>query len=197
MKKNKKILFFFAVGILLLSIVGIVLELFGISFCLFGAPLHAWLVIPFCAAAICITVLLFLWLRVRKRTGEDRLQCTLLQTVSVVICSLLVVASMGAAAFTGTSYTKSSLAADKAHKAFVEAESESQEPTVDVYKRYSPFLMSYRNSAVLYGFHGELDEIVYVWYDTYCEVQYPGFTDDAQTQADISVLSRKIYYVAP
>lgn len=177
----------------LFSAISIAADLFGFSVCLFGKPLHAWLSLPFCADSVGLTICLVIWLKRHKRAG-DHLLHSALQVVLCVLCTLSVLVAAFAAILTHTSYADSAVSADGAHKAFLEADETSGEPTVHVYKRYSPFLISYRNAATLYGFYGDTQDIEYIWYDTYCEVQYPGFTADAQSDADLGTLSRKIYY---
>ena len=179
MRKSKLKIWAVIFAVLLaFSVVSIIADLFGLSVCFFGTPLHAWLALPFCAGSIGLTTCLVIWLKRRKRAG-DRLLHTALQVVLCVLCTISVLVAAAAAVLTHISYSDSDI---------------SGEPTVHVYKRYSPFLVSYRNAATLYGFYGDTEEIEYVWEDTYCEVQYPGFSEDAQSDADRSTLTRRIYY---
>lgn len=97
---------------------------------------------------------------------------------------------------TSESYANSCLSADKAHKVFFEEDPVSGEPIAHMYKRYSPFLMAYRNSVTLYGFSGEIQEVEVEWADSYCTVYYVGFHEDAQSSADEQVLTRKLFYTA-
>lgn len=180
-------------ALLALSVVFIVLDIFGLSVCLFGRPLHAFLALPFLAGAIGLTVCLVLWLKRRKKAG-DRLLQTALQIVLCTLCALAGLAAVFGALLTHTPYAAGDVADDGAHKAFLETEADAGEPVVHVYKRYGPFFLSYRNAGTLYGFYGEESEIEYLWYPTYCEVQYPGFADDAQSDSERTSLTRKIYF---
>lgn len=194
MRRSKLKLWAVVFAVLLaFSVVSIIAELFGLSVCFFGTPLHAWLALPFCVGSVGLTTCLVIWLKRRKRAG-DRLLHTALQVVLCVLCTISVLVAVFAAVLTHISYSGSDVSGDGAHKAFLETDETSGEPTVHVYKRYSPFLVSYRNAATLYGFYGDTEEIVYVWEDTYCEVQYPGFSEDAESDADLGTLTRRIYY---
>lgn len=179
----------------ILSAAAAVMEFCGWSVCFFGRPVHAWLALPLIVSVVALTVCFCRLLSVKQDTGADKVLKRMLQTVLCLLCAVFVVAAAGISAANAVSYSESDLAADKNHKLFVEENASFGDPTVYVYKRYSPFLMSYRNSAVLYGFSGDLDSITVQWEDTYCEVFYSGYADDAQSAADEQTLSRKIYYV--
>lgn len=196
MRKSDRIAGVLFGALLVLSAVAGIAEILGLSVCWFGVPMHAWLVLPLLIGAVGSTVCLCRSLRRRAAEAQQRLPYTLLRIVLVLLCVLLVCISLPAAMLNAEAYASSCLSADKAHKVFFEADAVGGEPIAHVYKRYSPFLMAYRNSVTLYGFSGEIEEIEVVWEDSYCTVYYVGFNDDAQSSADEQVLSRKLFYTA-
>lgn len=197
MKKSLKGLTILFGVLLALSAGAGLAEIFGLSVCLFGMPLHAWIVLPLLVGVIGCTVCLCRYLRLRGSEAEQRFPYTLLRIVLILFCVLLVCISLPAAMLTSETYANSCISTDKAHKIFFEDDPVSGEPIAHVYKRYSPFLMAYRNSATLYGFSGDLEEVEVEWTDSYCTVSYVGFPDEAQSSEDEQVLSRKIYYTVP
>lgn len=195
MKKALKITLILSAVLFVLSLVDVILELCGYSVCFFGRPIHAWVVLPLIVSGIALTVCFCRLLSPKTEEHADKVLSRMLQVVLCLLCAVFTVVCAVLGAVNSVSYTESELAADKNHKLFVEEDASFGDPAVYVYKRYSPFLMSYRNSAVLYGFSGDLDSIAVQWEDTYCEVSYSGYADDAQSEADEQTLTRKIYYV--
>lgn len=195
MGKAWKSVLIVSAALFLLSGLDVILELCGYSVCFFGAPVHAWVALPLIVSGIALTVCLCRLLSDKTDTRADKVLRRMLQTVLCILCGIFTIVCAVVSGANSVSYSKSDLAADKNHKLFVEEDASFGDPSVYVYKRYSPFLMSYRNSAVLYGFSGDLDSITVLWEDTYCEVSYSGYADDAQSAADEQTLTRKIYYV--
>lgn len=182
-------------GVLLaLSAIAGIAEFFGLSVCLFGVPLHAWIIVPLLIGAVGCTACVCRYLRFRGVKAQQALPYKLLRIVLVLFCGLLICISLPAAMLTSESYADSCLSADKTHKVFIEDDPVGGEPIAHMYKRYSPFLMAYRNSVTLYGFSGEIEEIEVEWADSYCTVYYIGFNEDAQSPSDEQVLARKLFY---
>ncbi len=194
MKKPLYIVFWIFAVLLFLFLAAGILELFGISLCFFGLPLHGRLAIPICFSAIGFTVCACRRLRDKGSKAESPVQYRLLSAVVAAFCCLTVLISVPAAALTSTAYADSRLSADKEYKIFFETDAESDEPIVHLYKRYSSFLMVYRNSAVLYDFSGALEDVAVSWSDTECRVEYPGYMESAESADDLQVLTRRIRY---
>lgn len=195
MRKALKITLVLSAVLFLLSFADVLLELFGCSVCFFGRPVHAWVVLPLIVSGVALTACFCCLLAPKTEEHAERVLRKMLQVVLCLLCAVFTAVCAVLGAMNTVSYSESELAADKNHKLFVEEDASFGDPAVYVYKRYSPFLMSYRNSAVLYGFSGNLDSITVQWEDTYCEVSYSGYADDAQSEADEQTLTRKIYYV--
>ncbi len=182
--------------LLVLSVSAGIAELFGLSVCFFGVPMHAWLVLPLLTGAVGCTACFGRYLRFRGAEAGQSFPYTLLRIILILFCVLLVCISLPAAMLTSESYAADCLSSDKAHKVFIEDDPVSGEPIAHVYKRYSPFLMAYRNSVTLYGFSGDVREIEVEWADNYCTVYYVGFPEEAKSSADEQILSRKLFYAA-
>ena len=133
MRRSKLKLWAVVFAVLLaFSVVSIITELFGLSVCFFGTPLHAWLALPFCAGSIGLTTCLVIWLKRRKRAG-DRLLHTALQVVLCVLCTISVLVAAAAAVLTHTAYSDSDVSGDGAHKAFLETD-ESEVSIASLYE---------------------------------------------------------------
>lgn len=170
-------------------------ELFGVSVCFFGTPLHAYLAIPICFFSVLFCILLCM--RVRGSVvakGGKTVQAKLLCALLCILCAVFVCITVSAAALTATHYTGQCISEDKAYKVFYETETEDAEPIAHLYRRHSPFLMSYRNSAVLYGFAGDIFEVEAEWGETACTLYYVGYPEEAESADDLQTLTRKLYY---
>lgn len=170
-------------------------ELFGMSVCLFGVPLHQYLAVPICLFSVVLCVLLCKRTETAKNT-VGVLQVRLLRGVCIVFCAVTVLTAVLLSALTAVHYTGQAVSADKSYKIFYETETEDSEPVVHLYRRYSPFLMRYCTSAVLYDCIGSPTEAELTWADTHCAVSYTGYGDDAQNTEDLQLLTRKLYYGA-
>lgn len=197
MKRPQHIVFWIFFVFFLLSLAAGVCELFGASVCLFGVPLHGRLLLPICISFTGVTVCAVRALHGRCKNAENPLLYRVLSVALSVFCAVLLLVSLPVGALTSTSYADSRLSNDRAYKIFLEESADSAEPIAHVYKRYTPFLVVYRNSAVLYGFSGSLSDITVEWADTVCAVQYPGYSDEAESTEDLQRLSRKIPYSSP
>lgn len=194
MKKTQHIAFWTFSVLFGFSLFAGICELFGVSFCLFGIPLHGRLSIPICISCTGLAVTAVRILKKRAQRAENPLLYRLLTAGISVFCAVLLFICIPLSLFTATSYADSRLSADRAYKIFFEEKADTGEPIVHVYKRYSPFLAVYRNSAVLYGFSGELSDVEVVWSEGSCAVQYPGYSEEAESAEDLQMLSRKILY---
>ncbi|MGN0572118.1 MAG: hypothetical protein ACI4K9_08055 [Candidatus Fimenecus sp.] len=194
MKKTKQVCFYGSAVLLVCSFAAGIAELFGVSVCFFGTPLHQYLAIPICLFSVLFCI--FACKRVSAETGETHgtLQNRLLRISCIVLCVLTVCITVAAAALTATQYTGQTISEDKAYKIFYETENEASEPIAHLYRRYSPFLMTYRNSAVLYGYADSVNAVETDWGDTYCTLSYYGYSEEAQSADDVQTLSRKLYY---
>ncbi|MGN0519698.1 MAG: hypothetical protein ACI4LB_03070 [Candidatus Fimenecus sp.] len=193
MTKSQKVCFYISAVLWVCSLAAGVAELFGISVCFFGTPLHQYLAIP-----ICLFSVLFCILVCKRISGEaderSRLQNRFLRGACIVLCVMIVCATAAVSALTATHYAGQILSEDKAYKIFYEVEGEDSEPIAHLYRRLSPFLMTYRNSAVLYGYADSIDAIETNWEESYCMLSYLGYTEEAQSADDVQIVSRKLYY---
>lgn len=194
MKRPQHIAFWIFLILFCLSLAAGVCELFGASVCLFGTPLHGRLSVPICLSFFGLTVCTVRACKRRRQNAENPHLYRLLSVCVSVLCAVLLLLSVPLSLLTSTAYADSRLSDDREYKAFFEENSDSAEPIVHIYKRYTPFLAVYRNSAVLYGFSGEFDDVAVEWANTACTVQYPGYNDDAASTEDLQMLSRKIPY---
>lgn len=195
MDKTRRVRFYVYFVLLVCSLAAGAAELFGISVCLFGTPLHQYIAIPIClfSVLLCVSVCQYL---VRETTQPyGKLQCKLLCAVCIVLCGIIVCVTALTAALTATHYAGQSISDDKAYKIFYETEPEGNEPIAHLYRRHSPFLMTYCNSAVLYGFAGEdLTSVEPDWGEAACTLYYIGYPEEAESADDLQTLSRKLYY---
>lgn len=174
---------------LLLSFAAGILELCGVSVCFFGTPLNQYLAIPICLFSVAFCVLMC------RRHWEHDLQSKLLRGVFIVLCAVTVCITVFASLFTATHYVGQSISPNKEYKIFYEEQGETGEPIAHLYRRYSPFFMTYRNSAVLYDFaQPTVDAVETAWGDSYCTVSYFGYAMDAKTADELQPLERKLYY---
>lgn len=194
MKKTQHIVFWIFFILFCLFLIAGICELFGVSFCLFGVPLHGRLAIPLCVSFTGLSVCAVRALQRRCKTAKKTILYRLLSVGISVLCAVLVLICIPLSLLTSTSYTDSRISSDRSYKIFFEEDTDTAEPIVHVYKRYSPFLAVYRNSAVLYGFSGELSAVEVSWSDTVCAVHYPGYSEEAESAEDLQMLSRKIPY---
>lgn len=194
MKKSERIWFSVGAAMLFLSLLAGAAELFGVSVCFFGTPLHGYLALPICLFSVLVCCLLCKWIASGTQAQTHPLQSKLLRGTLIVLCVLFVFFTAVLALWTKTAYVGQTVSEDKAYKVFYEVETEDAEPIAHLYRRYSPFLMTYRNSAVLYGFTGELRDVQTEWTPSYCAISYQGYGDDAQSVEDLQMLTRKLYY---
>ena len=194
MKRPQHIAFWICVGLFCLSMLAGVCELFGVSVCLFGTPLHGRLAVPICLSFLALTICAVRALKHRRQTSENPHLYRLLSVCVSVLCAILLFISIPLSLLTATSYADSRLSDDHVYKVFFEESTDSDEPIAHVYKRFTPFLAVYRNSAVLYGFSGEMESVEVVWSSAECTIQYPGYQDEAESADDLQMLSRKIPY---
>ncbi len=194
MKKSERVWFFVGAVMLIFSFAAGVAELFGVSVCFFGTPLHGYLALPICLFSVMVCCFLCKQIAAVSHEGTYTLQNKLLRAALIVLCIFFVCITVILALWAKTDYSGQTMSEDKAYKVFYEVETDDAEPIAHLYRRYSPFLMTYRNSAVLYGFTGELSDVQTEWLPSYCAISYQGYGDDAQTAEDLQVLSRKLYY---
>jgi len=194
MKKSERVWFSVGAVILIFSLAAGGAELFGVSVCFFGTPLHGYLALPICLFSVLICCLLCKRIAAGEEVGTHTLQNKLLRAALIVLCVFFVCVTAILALWSKTDYAGQDVSEDKAYKVFYEVETDDAEPIAHLYRRYSPFLMTYRNSAVLYGFSGELNDVQTEWTPSYCTVSYQGYGDDAQTAEDLQTLTRKLYY---
>lgn len=194
MKKSQQVCFYVFAVLFALSFAAGIAEAFGVSVCFFGTPLHQYLAVPICLFAVLFC--LFACKRIGAFGEKDgnALLSKLLCAALIALCAVTVCITAVAAALTETQYVGQALSGDKAYKVFYETETADAEPIAHLYRRHSPFLMTYCNSAVLYGYAGEIAEIETAWGETYCTISYAGYSEDAQSADDIQTLSRKLYY---
>lgn len=194
MKKPQHIAFWIFLVSFCLSFIAGVCELFGASVCLFGIPLHGRLAVPICISFAGLTVCAVRVLNQRRKKSENSLIYRLAAIGISVLCAVLLLVSIPMSLVTSTSYADSRLSADSSYKIFFEGDGDTAEPIAHVYKRYTPFFAVYRNSAVLYGFSGALNDVSVDWSADACTVLYPGYSDEAKSAEDLQQLSRKIPY---
>lgn len=194
MKRPQHIAFWIFFVLFCLSMLAGVCELFGVSVCLFGTPLHGRLAVPICLSFLALTICAVRALKQRRQTSENPHLYRLLSVCVSVLCAILLFISIPLSLLTATSYADSRLSDDHVYKVFFEESTDSDEPIAHVYKRFTPFLAVYRNSAVLYGFSGEMESVEVVWSSAECTIQYPGYQDEAESADDLQMLSRKIPY---
>lgn len=195
MTKKQSLCLYGAVFLWVSSLAAGAAELFGVSVCLFGVPLHQYLAVPICLFSVVLCVLLCKRTEAAKNT-VSALQARLLRGVCIVICIVTVLTAVLLSALTAVHYTGQVVSADKSYKIFYETETEDSEPVAHLYRRYSPFLMRYCTSAVLYDCVGSPRDAELTWADTYCAVSYTGYGDDAQNAEELQQLTRKLYYDA-
>lgn len=170
-------------------------ELFGVSVCLFGTPLHQYLAVPICLFSVLLCILLCKRIGAAEETCGARL-AKLLRAACITLCTVMVLATVLLSALTAVHYTGQAVSPDKSYKIFYETEAEDSEPVAHLYRRYSPFLVRYCTSAVLYDCIGSPREAELTWAETYCAVSYTGYGDDAQSAEELQWLTRKLYYDA-
>lgn len=194
MRKAEKIGLAVSSLILALSVTAGILELFGLSLCAFGVPLHQYLALPICLSAVPACVLLLRAFPVPEK-GEGRGAVRLLHGACIALCVLLVLFTAVAALMSRIHYVGSITAPDKTYKLFYAVSQDGEEPTVHLYRRYSPFWMRHCNSAVLYNSDGDLSGVEAEWEDTYCRVLFSGYPEDTQgAEHTPETLSRRLYY---
>ncbi|MEZ3497802.1 MAG: hypothetical protein K1V97_09555 [Lachnospiraceae bacterium] len=194
MKKTQHIVFWIFLILFCLFLTAGIFELFGVSVCLFGVPLHGMLAVPICISFLGLSLCAVQGLKNRRKTAQKPMLYRLLSVGISVLCAGLLLICLPLSLLTSTSYADSRISSDRSYKIFFEEDADAAEPIVHVYKRYSPFLAVYRNSAVLYGFSGELSEVEVIWSDSVCTVNYPGYSEEAESVEDMQILSRKIPY---
>lgn len=196
MKKTQHIVFWIFLILFCLFLTAGIFELFGVSLCLFGVPLHGMLAVPICISFLGLSVCAVHVLNKRCQTARKPILYRLLSVGISVLCAGLLLICLPLSVLTSVSYTDSRISSDRSYKIFFEEDVSAAEPIVHMYKRYSPFLAVYRNSAVLYGFSGELSDVEVLWSDSICTVNYPGYSEEAESAEDLQMLSRKIPYAA-
>lgn len=195
MKKEHSVCFYCTGALWLCSLLAGFAELFGVSVCFFGTPMHHYLAIPICF----FSVLLCICLCKRVRAAEesrDTLQGKLLCAACIALCTVTVCVTAFAAAISAVHYAGQSLSPDKSHKIFYETETEDSEPIAHLYRRYSPFLMRYCNSAVLYDCAESPEEAELSWEETYCAISYIAYAADAESTEALEPVTRKLFYEA-
>lgn len=187
---------FYCTGVLwLCSLFAGVGELFGVSVCFFGTPLHQYLAIPICLFSVLLCVFLCKRVRTAPKT-RGTLQGKLLCAACIALCTVTVCVTAFAAAISAVHYAGQNISPDKSYKIFYETETEDSEPIAHLYRRYSPFLMRYCNSAVLYDCAEAPENAELSWEEDYCTISYVAYAADAESAESLEPVSRKLYYAS-
>ncbi|MGN0559446.1 MAG: hypothetical protein ACI4K8_00120 [Candidatus Fimenecus sp.] len=195
MKREHSVCFYCTGALWLCSLLAGFAELFGVSVCFFGTPMHQYLAIPICLFSVLLCVFLCIRVRAAQET-HGTLRVKLLCAACITLCTVTVCVTAFAAAISAVHYAGQSISPDQSYKIFYETETEDSEPIAHLYRRYSSFLVRYCNSAVLYDCAEAPANAELSWEETYCAISYVAYAADAQSTEALEPVTRKMYYAS-
>ncbi len=175
-----------------LTVIDVILELFGVSAFLFGKKVFPVFTGFFIIIAVLsFTAFIFAVLKEKKELLGKK-TAVAAKTVSAVLAVLLVSASFFVIAVLNDRTVYRNISDDGRHEIIVEADTFFGDWSVTLYKRYTPFFKTEITQFYASDMADENEEIEVVWYSDGCDISYEGYSE--YSESDAETYTQRLYF---